>query len=191
MKKVLILGATGSLASYVIDAAEQLKDVELTLLARNTQRLHAEYGSRHTLVDGDALNYQEVKDAVTGQDIVYVNLAGDLGFMGENIVTAMKEANVKRIIAICSIGIYDRPLPAILSPYRELADVIEASDLDYTILRPDWFTYDDEINYALTRKGEPESGTALSRRSIADFVSQLFDHPETYVKENLGISKPV
>jgi hypothetical protein len=43
----------------------------------------------------------------TGQDIVYVNLAGDLGAIAKNFVEAMEETGVKRIIAIRSIGIYD------------------------------------------------------------------------------------
>ncbi len=30
-------------------------------------------------------------------------------------------------------------------PYRKLADVIEASGLDFTILRPDWFTNATEV----------------------------------------------
>jgi uncharacterized protein YbjT (DUF2867 family) len=67
---------------------------------------------------------------------VYVNLAGNLEAMAKSIVTAMQETGVKRIIAISSIGIYKTPLKAILQPYRKLADVIEGSGLDYTILRP-------------------------------------------------------
>jgi uncharacterized protein YbjT (DUF2867 family) len=71
-----------------------------------------------------------------------------------------------------------------------LADVIEASGLDYTILRPDWFTNADEVDYALTRKGEPEKGTAISRKSIASFIGELVDNPEQYNHENLNIAKP-
>ena len=77
-----------------------------------------------------------------------------------------------------------------LLPYRKLADVIESSGLDYTILRPDWFTSANEIDYAITHKGEPETGTAISRKSIALFISKLVENPGLYKKENLGISKP-
>jgi uncharacterized protein YbjT (DUF2867 family) len=62
--------------------------------------------------------------------------------------------------------------------------------LDYTILRPDWFTNADEIDYTLTKKGTPETGSAISRKSIADFVSKLVNYPNLYVNENLGINKP-
>jgi len=76
--------------------------------------------------------------------------------MAKNIVKAIQETNVQRIISINSIGIYETPLRSVLQPYRKLADVIETSGLDYTILRRGWFTSTDEVDYELSRKGEPE-----------------------------------
>jgi len=116
--------------------------------------------------------------------------AGDLARMGANIVAAMQATGVRRVIAISSIGIYTTPLPDILRPYRALADGIEQSGLDYTILRPDWFTNADEIDYQLTPKDKPECGSAVSRKSIADFVCKLFADPAQYIGANLNISKP-
>jgi uncharacterized protein YbjT (DUF2867 family) len=190
MKKVLIIGATGSLAQYVIAAIKQLEDVTLTLFARKISKLSKHSSENCSLIQGDALNYNDVKNAVTGHDIVYINLAGELEAMAKNIVKAMQETGVKRVIAISSIGIYDTPLRSVLLPYRKLADVIESSGLDYTILRPDWFTNETEIDYAITYKGEPESGKAVSRMSIADFIAAIVYNPELYKNQNLGISKP-
>ena len=188
MKKVLIIGASGSLAKYVIEAVKQLENIELTLFARNKKNIANQ--EKATIIQGDAMNYSDVVTAVKGQDIVYVNLAGNLEPMAKNIVTAMQNSGVKRIIAISSIGIYETPLKSVLIPYRKLADVIESSNLDYTILRPDWFTNSNEISYALTRKGTPETGSAISRKSIAAFVATLIENPDLHKKENLGISKP-
>lgn len=190
MKKVIILGASGSLATYIIEALQQLPDVALTLFVRNKKHLQQNIAAKHPLIEGDAMRFNSVKDAIAGQDIVYVNLAGDLETMTANIVKAMQETGVKRIIAISSIGIYEKPLPAVLLPYRKLADIIEASNLDYTILRPNLFTSGHEVNYALTIKGCPETGTAISRKSIAAFVATIIKDPELHKNENLGISKP-
>jgi uncharacterized protein YbjT (DUF2867 family) len=190
MKKIVIIGATGSLAQYVIEALKQLNNVDLTLFARNKNHLAKNISAGCRIIEGDAMNYNDVKNAVAGKDIVYVNLAGNLEMMTKNIVKAMQETGVKRIIAISSIGIYNKPLQPVLVPYRKLADVIEASGLNYTILRPDWFTIGNEIDYAITRKGEPETGTAISRKSIAAFIASIIDNPELHKKENLGISKP-
>jgi len=121
---------------------------------------------------------------------VYINLAGDLEAMTKNIVKAMQETGVKRVIAISSIGIYATPMKSVLIPYKKLADVIESSGLDYTILRPEWFTNANEVDYAITQKGTPETGTAISRKSIAAFVATVVQNPEIHINENLGISKP-
>jgi uncharacterized protein YbjT (DUF2867 family) len=188
MKKVIIIGASGSLAKYVIDAVKEIENVQLTLFARNKKNISNRDNA--TIIEGDATNYSDVKNAIAGQDIVYVNLAGNLEPMTKNIVKAMQENNVKRIVAISSIGIYETPLKPILIPYRKLADVVENSGLDYTILRPDWFTNGNEIDYMLTTKGESEAGSAISRKSIANFIAVLIENPELHKKENLGISKP-
>ena len=190
MKKVIIIGAGGSLAGPVIEAIQKLNDVALTLFLRNKRRLQPKYAQNATVIEGDVLDYAVLKSAIEGHDLVYVNLAGDLEPMAKNIVKAMKKTGVKRVIAVSSIGIYLMPLRSVLTPYRKLADVIENSGLDYTILRPDWFTNANEIDYELTRKGEPERGQAISRKSIAAFVSTIIENPELHINENLGISKP-
>ncbi|HMU35063.1 MAG TPA: NAD(P)H-binding protein [Pyrinomonadaceae bacterium] len=187
---IIVIGGTGSLAASVIDASKSLKNTELTLFVRDKRRLSDLLIDGCKVVEGDALKYEDIKRAIVGHDVVYVNLAGDLETMGNNIVKAMKETGVKRIVAISSIGIYETPLRPVLGPYRKLADIIEASGLDYTILRPDWFTNADEVDYALTRKGEPETGSAISRKSIAAFIRTIFENPDLHKNENLGISKP-
>ena len=190
MKKVIVIGATGSLAEYVIQAIKDVKDVQLTLFVRNKNRLSKEISEECDLIQGDAIKYDNVTKAIAAQEIVYVNLAGNFEAMTKNIVRAMQENNVQRIIAISSIGIYDKPVKPVLVPYRRLTDVIESSSLDYTILRPDWFTNDNEIHYILTRKGEPKSGTAISIKSITTFIKTIIENPDLYKNENLSISKP-
>ena len=190
MRKVIILGASGSLASAAIDELKTLHDVHPTLFVRNKSHLAKDKIPNATIVEGDVMNYAQLRNAIAGQDIVYLNLAGDLESMARNIVKAMHETSVKRIIAISSIGIYETPLKPALIPYRKLADVIEGSGLNYTILRPDWFTNANEIDYGITYKGEPEAGSAISRKSIASFVAGIIYNPELYKNANLGISKP-
>ena len=190
IKQVIVIGASGSLASYVIEELQQRSDTHLTLFVRNKNRLKKQNTLNATIVEGDVTDYNTLRDAIKGKDIVYVNLAGDLEVMAKNIVKAMQEDGVKRIVAISSIGIYKTPLKPVLVPYRKLADVIESSGLEYTILRPDWFTNGAEVDYEITRKGEPEKGTAISRKSIAAFVATIVENPELWKNENLGISKP-
>jgi len=190
MKNVLILGASGNIASKVIEILLKRNDINLTLFLRNKNRLRINRGTNYKIIEGDVLNFDELKKAVFGQDIVYVNLAGDLGKMAKNIVKAMKEKGVKRVIFISSIEIYNIPLKSILKPYRESADIFESSGLEYTILRPAWFTHEDEINYELTKKGEAERGSVISQKSLATFISKIIENPEIHINENLGINRP-
>ncbi len=190
MKNVLVLGASGTIARQVIDLLAKDATLSLTLFLRSARRLRNGNAANARVVEGDVLNYDQLKAAMTGQDIVYVNLAGDLARMAQNIVRAMTEAGVRRVIFISSIGIYDTPLKPVLKPYRQAADAFETSDLDYTILRPTWFTTENEVDFEITHKGEPERGSVISQKSLATFIAQLIESPEKYVRESLGINKP-
>ena len=190
MNNVLILGASGNIAKHVIDILCKKDDINLTLFLRNARRLRNNDVSKCRIVEGDVLNYVQLKDVVAGQDIVYGNLSGELEAMAKNIVKAMEEKGVKRLVFISSIGIYDVPLKPVLKPYRKAADVIEGSNLEYTILRPTWFTNADEVDYETTRKGEPEKGSIVSQKSLAKLIATIIISPEKYIRESLGVNKP-
>ena len=190
MKNVIILGASGNIAKHVIDILVKKDDISLTLFLRNARRLRNNNVSKCRVIEGDILDYRQLKEAVKGQNIVYANLSGDLEALAKNIVKALEEAGVKKLIFICSIGIYNVPLKPVLKPYRKAADLIEASNLEYTILRPMWFTNADEVDYETTRKGAPEKGSVISQKSLATLITEIIETPEKYVGENLGVNKP-
>jgi uncharacterized protein YbjT (DUF2867 family) len=194
LTNVLILGANGGIARLAIDLFLKETDAKLTLYLRNSQRLRNIDSDRVRVIEGDVMNIEKLKEAMIGQEVVYANLAGNLEQMAKNIVKAMDETGVKRLIFISSMGIYDE-VPgerygSILDPYRKSAAIIEASDLDYTILRPAWFTNQDEIDYETTQKGEPFRGSVVSRKSVADLVVKLAVTPGLEVRRSLGVNKP-
>jgi uncharacterized protein YbjT (DUF2867 family) len=194
LTNVLILGANGQIARYAIDLFLNETDAQLTLYLRNSRRLRNIDSNRVRVIEGDVLDIEKLKEAMIGQDVVYANLAGDLEQMAKNIVEAMDATGVKRLIFISSMGIYDEvpgeKYGSILDPYRRSAEIIEASDLDYTILRPAWLTDQDEIDYETTQKGEPFKGRIVSRKSVADLVVKLALSPELEVRRSLGVNKP-
>ena len=116
-----------------------------------------------------------------------------------SIVTAMEKTGVARLIFISSMGIYDE-IPdslgggnvsqnPVLRPYREAADVIESSSLDYTVIRPGWFT-SGPVDYEVTHKGEPFGGHDVSVGSIADAVRKIIEDPALYSHDSIGINRP-
>jgi uncharacterized protein YbjT (DUF2867 family) len=193
MPKILILGAIGQLARNTTPLFLKHPDVQLTPYLRRASRLNNPDPSRVTIVEGDVLDIETLKAAMQGQDVVYANLAGAMEQQAKTMVNAMHATGLKRLIFISSMGIYDEvpgeKYQSILDPYRDSATVIESSDLDYTILRPGWFTHDDEINYQITQKGEPFKGHDVSLNSLSDLIVKLALSPTMGVRRSLGVSQ--
>lgn len=192
MTNVLILGANGQLARNTTKVFLETTEAALTLYLRRAERLANPDPARVRIVDGDVLDQAKLTAAMVGQDVVYANLAGDMARQARTIVDAMQEVALKRLIFISSMGIY-REVPgeryrSVLDPYRDAALLIEASDLDYTILRPGWFTRDPAIHYHLTQKGEPFRGHDISLNGLSDLIVRLATTPGFYVRKSLGVS---
>ncbi|HJT72274.1 MAG TPA: SDR family oxidoreductase [Terriglobales bacterium] len=202
MKKVLVLGAGGQIARWVIDMLANNDEVMLTLFLRHRRKLKGSAPKNAQVVQGDVLNAEQVNQVTGGQDIVYAKLTGgDIDAQAANIVKAMNAYGVKRLIFVASLGIYDevpgkfgawnrREIGAYLPPFRQAADVIEASGLDYTILRPTWLTDKDEVDYETTERNELFKGTEVSRKSVAALVAKIIDSPKVGSRSNLGVNKP-
>lgn len=200
MKNILVLGATGQIAKLAVEMLANQKNIQQTLFVRDAKKL-ATIPNNAKVVQGDVLNLELLTQVVKDQDIVYANLAGELEAQTQNIIAAMKEAGVKRIIFVNSLGIYDevkgkfgewntKEIGAYLGPYRKAADLLEASDLDYTILRAAWLMDEDEIDYETTERHENFKGSVVSRKSIAALVVKIILKPSFASRKNLGVNKP-
>ena len=153
------------------------------------------YADRVRVVEGDVTDSKTLEATMVGQDVVYANLAGALEQQARCIVKAMEQTGLQCLIWVSSMGIYDE-IPgerqgSILDPYRWSAAIIEASGLDYTILRPAWLNDRDEIDYATTKKGEPfrNASAPVSRKSVADLVVKLAMTPGRQPRASLGVHK--
>jgi len=196
LTRVLILGAHGQIAHVATQLFLQATDAHLTLYLRRAERLKGHGpANRVRVVEGDVLDDKALRAAMVGQDVVYANLAGQLEQQAQAIIQAMGEAGLRRLIFISSMGIYGE-IPgerhgSVLNPYIHAARLIEASDLDYTILRPAWLNDRDEVAYGTTRKGEPFRNAAgvVSRKSVADLVVKLATTPGLESRQSLGVHK--
>jgi len=191
--RVLILGANGQLARHTTDLFLRTTDAQLTLYLRRASRLKNPDPTRVRIIEGDVLDGRTLTSAMEDQDVVYANLAGDMKRQAESIVQSMHAAGVKRLIFISSMGIYGE-VPgeryrSVLDPYRDSATVIESSDLDYTVVRPGWFTQGEEVDYRITQKCEPFKGHNVSLNSLSDLIVKLAITPGLHVRQSLGVSK--
>ena len=192
MTRILILGANGQLARHTTEVLLRTTDAALTLYLRRASRLKNANPKRVRIIEGDVDDSQALAAAMKDQDVVYANLAGDMKRQAESIIESMHASGAKRLIFISSMGIYEE-VPgeryrSVLDPHRDSATAIEASDLDYTILRPGWFTQERTIDYQLTRKGEPFKGHDVSLDSLSDLIVKLCTTQGLHVRESLGVS---
>lgn len=197
---MLILGASGQIATLAIALlAEQ--GAELTLFARNPRRIE-NVPTGATVIRGDVNDRAALADAMRGQDVVYANLAGDIDRQARTIVQVMEAEGVRRLIFVTALGIYqevpgefgrwnrDTIGGSTLDTYAAASDAIEASALDYTVLRPAWLSDADEVSYEITQRDQPFKGTTVSRKSVAALIADIVANPGEHVRENLGVSKP-
>ena len=190
--KVLILGANGQLARNTTRVLLANSGVALTLYLRRASRLTNPDPGRVTIVEGDVLDQVALRKAMQGQDIVYATLAGDIAKQARGIIEAMRETGLKRLIFISSMGIYGE-IPGekyrgILDPYRDSANLIEQSDLDFTILRPGWFTRGPEGPYQITQKGEPFRGHDIALDSLSALITKIATTPGLQIRQSIGVS---
>lgn len=202
MKKILVLGAGGKIARLVVEALANNDEIEMTLFVRTRDKIKGDLPKNARVVEGDALQVEQLKEAMPGHDIVYVNLSGtNIDAQVTNVVAAMLAAGLRQIIFVASLGIYDEVpgkfgawnnhrISAYLPPFRRAADAIEASGMDYAILRAAWLTNYDEVDYETTEKGETFKGTEVSRKSVADLIVKLIHAPMSGLRINVGVNKP-
>lgn len=205
MKKIAVLGASGQIAQLAEPLLLKDENNELVLFLRHPNKLDASQldQNRIEIVKGDASRVEELSEALAGVDIVYANLAGsNIEDQAKAVVAAMDKLGIKRLIWISSLGVYDEvpgkfgewnkaTLGSYLTTYRSAADVITASDLDYTIIRPAWLTNKDEVDYEETIGAQtPFKGTEVSRLSVASHVADLVADPSKEIKGNIGLNKP-
>lgn len=199
MKNVLLLGATGTAGSALTKKLLSDTDCHLTLFSRHAKDFYTDT-ERVTAINGDAENLEELKSVMRGQDVVYCAISGDaLPKIAENIVAAMKESEVQRLIFMGAVGIYNE-IPDEIDgednldnepaqiPNRKAVDVVEASELNYTVLRPGYLGEGDEDDFVLTVKGEAARGYTTPIPALLKFAVRLILNDTLYSRESVSIT---
>ena len=200
MKNILLLGATGTAGSALTKKLLSDTDCHLTLFARHAKDVY-DNTDRVAVVNGDAENPEELKAVMPAQDVVYCAISGDaLPKVAENIVAAMTESGVKRLIFMGAVGIYNE-IPDEIDgednldnepaqiPNRKAVDVVEASDLNYTVLRPGYLGEGSEDDFVLTVKGEAARGYTTPIPALVKFAVRLIQDDRLYSRESVSITR--
>lgn len=73
-------------------------------------------------------------------------------------------------------------------PNRKAVDVAEASDLNYTVLRPSYLMVRDENDFILTVKDEAAKEYTTPIPALIKLAVQLILDDTLYVRESVGIT---
>jgi len=207
-KRILIFGATGGTGQELVKQALDQGNL-VTAFVRTPKKMEISHQNL-TVIQGNVLNYKDVLNAIDDHEVIFCNLgmpASDKSTLRAdgttNIVNAMKEKGVKRLICQTSLGYADSKevlpwhMKYIIVPFilknafrdHEIQEtVIEKTALDWTIVRPGNMT-----NGKLTKKYkhgfEPQDKIKLkiSRADVAHFMLNQMDE-DIYLSKKVGLS---
>ena len=189
--RLTVFGATGRTGTRVLEHAIA-EGHEVTVLVRNPHKL-GEVPESVTIVEGDMMERADVARAVDGADAV-IMAAGPtkasptemLEVSARNIVDAMRDAGVKRLVWLTGAGVVDeRDRPAlsrslirglmklvagkVLSASERAYAVVAGSGLEYTVVRPPMLA-DEPGGVDLHGSYTPPKPIPVGRGDLARFL---------------------
>ena len=207
--KVIVIGATGSIGQLTVEKLLEAGH-EVTAFARKPEKLDI-VGPGLTLAPGDAMQVDDVSKAVAGHDAVVITLGAGMsrkslvrsrGTM--NVIRGMQAHGVKRLICQSTLGARESwsnlnfwwkriMFGVILAPVfrdHELQEyLVEASGLDWTIVRPSAFT--DMVSARPVIEDVPITARGLDlkipRTELARFLTRQITE-QTYLGRSVGLS---
>lgn len=191
---IAILGATGNFGITLTSKLLAVSDHHLTLISTSAgSKFEDNY--RITAKDVDATNIKTLKKALKDSDLVYCAIAGDyLPVMVDNIISCKP----KRLIFMTTVGVYNELKNAphlnvdnepLQIPNQYSVDLIENSDIDYTIFRLGLLEHGDENDYVITKKGEKVETHQTTAESVIKIALEIINNPELYSRESISITK--
>lgn len=198
MKKVVIFGAAGHTGKYLTRKMQKKADIELSVFVRNPAKFGDMDMTGVNIITGDALNIDDVRRAMEGQDVLLCSLEGDVLTMARNIVAALAETDVRRIIWITGMGIHREikgvhgimlnQLAKKMPEYIEAADTIAAGSAVTTLLRCPGIRDGENEVYSLTKEGEKPVCWTVDRAAIAQCMADMIADETLGADESLGIT---
>ncbi|KRN28682.1 saccharopine dehydrogenase related protein [Lactobacillus selangorensis] len=201
---ILILGATGQIAHYLITDLLNHSDADLTLFGHHTSsRLTLSNPNREKAIDGDIENANDLKQAMKDQNIVILDNA--MPNLLEDTYQAMKKAGVTRLIVTGTIGLYDevggkfgewgKSMSGAFKDSEQyqqiIQQIIDDPEIDFTYVRMTMlYNNDQKTDYKLVPFGEKVTGAQVSRQAVAHFITDMVNDPTLENNANIAIIEP-
>ena len=208
--RFFILGATGKTGSQLLDLALQ-NGHSVTAFVRSPQKLPQDRPGL-TVIQGSPADVPAMAQAMAGHDAVFSVLAPPMGEIlrapskrawsmagyAANVVQAMKQAGVKRLLAFSSAGLFPGqslfvrmlsfPARHHMADLKAMEEVYQASGLEWTLLRPTWMGAGESEAYRLAAGALPDGSKAMHFRGLAKFMLDAAAE-SSHRRELLGIGR--
>ena len=204
--KIAVIGATGGTGKLVLQSGLD-KGHDMVGLARRPEEIQM-VSKRLSTARIDAYDSDSLAAGMAGCD-AFVSCIGAGGLFASRkaagllagtakpMIDGARKAGVNRCVIMSSVGVVEDPdeewvyrhiIKKILRPYYDdmatMEAIFNASDLNYTLLRPPLLQDKPARGDYRTQEGFVERGYRISRRDTADFIVKL-------LQDNLYVRKPV
>ena len=204
--KLTIFGATGRIGGHLLTwAVDAGHDVHV--LARSPQALRPRDGL--TVTGGDVLDPAAVATVISGADAVLSAVGPKirdnfrktelLGPAAANIIDGMHKTGAHRLISVSAAGAFvtedpdmswlvKQILPRIFArtyaDVRRMEQVVRASDLDWTLVRPTRLVNAPGTGeYRVRADYAPRGGGKIARADVAHFIATALTSA-TYIRQS-------
>lgn len=189
-KKVLLAGATGYLGRHILDTLNE-KEIQTRIIVRNQSRLQSILNSNVQVREAE-LTKAETLLGVCDQIDIVISTVGitrqkegltymDVDYQANmNLLNEAKRSGVKRFIYISAINGDNYRHLKIFEAKEKFVDVLKASGLSYTIVRPNGFFSDMKDFLQMAKSGRVylfgdghQKFNPIHGKDLANFIYQL------------------
>ncbi len=203
--RLLILGASGKTGTQLVDLG-LARGHEVTAFVRSPAKITR----RHPLLTvrrGDPHSADELASALPGHDVVLSALGvrppeafrphALVRECAASTVAAMTRAGVTRLVLLSAAVLFPEKglrfaffrwlLKHIASDLRAAEQIVRATALDWTIVRPPRLAERTDERYRATIDALPTGGFTMSFRAVAAFMLDAVEE-RSYVREIVGLA---
>ncbi|MEO0559377.1 MAG: NAD(P)H-binding protein [Bacteroidota bacterium] len=211
---IALIGATGGSGRHLIDLALD-KGHRVTALARTPAKLQ-DVASRIEVRQADGRDRDSLYDALDGPIDAVVTIVGASGLLearkvtdlysvsADNLIDAMTARGLDRLIAVSSSGVEPQEndgwfyvnilkrffLNPMYEDMQRMESLIQASSLNYTIVRPPYLTKGPPTGrYRIRKGGNLPDDASLRRGDLAHFLRRAVEEPEEFSQTIAAISE--
>jgi putative NADH-flavin reductase len=205
--RLFLIGANGRTGSEIVNLA-LARGHDVTAFVRSPQKL-SPAGSL-TIVRGDPRRPETIAPALLGHDAVLSAIGPHprdalrpstlLTDCARATVEAMTASGVARLVIVSAAvlfpekGLYFAFFRWLTKHHardlRAMEDVVRASGLAWTIVRPPRLTKSPDVNFRALRDALPPGSRAMSFRSVAAFMLGAVER-RAHVAEIVGLGAPI